>query len=222
MQNKKSVTKAVYQYHEKELKSQAATQITCRYINLDACSFTKPHPVWQTALSYWCEVTRACLKVKILTGIYYLQTKWSIFKNEQCKPICILCNEQVENRMHFILRCSATTDIRDQYLPTIYNSVEAALGPDHTKNLWSNAESRLQLVLDSSCYLRKTDNITAIEIISRQFLYALYLRHTTTIVALDLKPHTLPIPCPDSEPPPAADTTHATEQLPPQQRWDAS
>ena len=62
---KKPVTKAVHQYHEKELKSQAATQSTCRYINLDPCSVTKPHPVWQTALSYPREVNRACLKVKI-------------------------------------------------------------------------------------------------------------------------------------------------------------
>ena len=37
---KKSVTKAVHQYHKKELKTQAATQSTCRYINLIACSVT--------------------------------------------------------------------------------------------------------------------------------------------------------------------------------------
>ena len=123
--------------------------------------------------------------------------KQSIFKNDQCKPICILYNEQAENGMHFILRwilrCSATTDIRDQYMPIIYNSVEATVGPDHTKTIWSNEESRLNLVLNSSCYLSREDNITAIKIVSRQFLYALCLYRTTTIATLDTKPNTPPI-----------------------------
>ena len=145
-----------------------------------------------------------------------------MFKNEQCKPICILCNEQTKSRTHFILKCSANTDIRDQYLPSIYNSVEAAVRPNHTKKLWSNEESRLQLVLASSRYLSRADNITAIEIVSRQFLYTLHLHCTTTIAALDLKPHTPPIPCPDPEPPPSADTTYTTEWPPTQQRWGAS
>ena len=49
-----------------------------------------------------------------------------------------------QNRMHFILRCSATTVIRDQYLPSIYNSDETTIGPDHNNKLWNNVESRLQ------------------------------------------------------------------------------
>ena len=83
-------------------------------------------------------------------------------------------------------------------------------------------ESRLQLVLDSSRYLSKVDNITAIEIISRQFLYTLHLHRTTTIAVLDPKPHTPPIPCPDPEPPPAADSACSTQWLPTQRRWGAS
>ena len=41
--------------------------------------------------------------------------------------------------------CSSTTYI-NKHLPSIYNSVESAVGPDYTKILWSNAESRPQLV----------------------------------------------------------------------------
>ena len=75
------------------------------------------------------------------------------------------------------------------------------------------------MVLDSSHYLNGADNITAIEIVSRQFLYALHLCHSTTIEVLDPKPHTLPVTQLEPKPPMAEDTIHATDWPPTQQRW---
>ena len=48
---------------------------------------------------------KASIKVKLLTGVYMLQTTRSKFSNKHISASCPLCGSEDENKIHFILKC---------------------------------------------------------------------------------------------------------------------
>ena len=200
---KHSIKNAINLYHENELKEQIANQKSCRYINVESCSMTKGHHVWNSASSNPREVTRAAMKAKILTGNYNLQAKRSYFKNESSTANCHLCNSDPENREHFVVTCPTSNHVRDGYMPDIYQVLTSALGVWEARKIWETPHGKLQVVLDSSFYIKGLEQIYEIERLSRNLLFALHL-HRTAI--LSISTHT-----PDEQP---SQTTFGP-QLPP-------
>jgi glutaredoxin-related protein len=52
---------------------------------------------------------------KIATGTIILQKQVSRFSNNTKTPICQLCSKEIEDILHFIVRCSALQKVRSVY-----------------------------------------------------------------------------------------------------------
>jgi hypothetical protein len=68
--------------------------------------------VWETVSAEPRDVTRAALKVKLLTGTYTLQANKAVFNQYQVDKTCPICGEGPENRMHFVFECQSLEDVR--------------------------------------------------------------------------------------------------------------
>ena len=118
---KLDVKKAITKKCTKVLLEQMSNQSTTKYINTEACSLVKPHHVWTTAGTSIRKISRANVKVKILTGTYNLQGKRMKFKNSKENGFCKLCQTEIEDRVHFIVRCPLLQECRVPYLNELDN-----------------------------------------------------------------------------------------------------
>jgi hypothetical protein len=67
-------------------------------------------------------VSLAALNAKIATGTIILQKQVSRFSNNTKAPICQLCSKEIEDILHFIVRCSALQKVRSPFLTAIQSS----------------------------------------------------------------------------------------------------
>ena len=72
---KQDVKKAIIAKTIKLLIADMENQSSVKYINVNACSVTKPHHIWTTPGSNVRKIARANIKAKLLTGTYTLEGK---------------------------------------------------------------------------------------------------------------------------------------------------
>ena len=65
------------------------------------------------------DVPRVCVKAKLITGIYILQVNRVAFNQNEISLTCLLCGEEDETIEHFILQCSALSDVRQSLLQEV-------------------------------------------------------------------------------------------------------
>ena len=61
----------------------------------------------------------AVIKIRLLTGIYYLQRDRAKFKHGSVTDLCLLCSAVAEDRVRFIAVCNALISVRQRYLAEI-------------------------------------------------------------------------------------------------------
>ena len=103
--------------------SEAATKTTLKYLNANACKVGEPHPCWKSVTSSTRDVKRAVIKVRLLTGTYYLQRGRARFKHGSVTDLCLLCSAATEDRVHFIAECGALSSVRQRYIAEIENEL---------------------------------------------------------------------------------------------------
>ena len=109
---KQLVNKAVYSYHSNILKEEAQTKSSLKYIYFNNSKDGKVHNISKSCGSEPYAVSLAAMKAKIATGTIILQKQVSRFSNNTKTPICQLCSKEIEDILHFIVRCSALQKVQ--------------------------------------------------------------------------------------------------------------
>ncbi len=164
---KLTVKSAILDHWLDILCKDAASKPSMRYLCLDNCSLTQPHPVWRYATDTARQRPRICVRAKLLTGTYTLQANRHKFNQYEVSATCQLCKAAPENRSHFIRQCTKFTEIRAKA-----DSLIAEIIPDF--HLLSE-EEKLQHILDTDVVVADRANL---ERICARFLYSLHCMRT--------------------------------------------
>ena len=83
-----------------------------------------------------------------MTGTYLLQATRARFNQHQVGPKCLFCCKEPENVEHFLLRCESLTQVRNQCLDKIYQSLQKSVGVGHFDRINSNDTVLTITILD--------------------------------------------------------------------------
>ena len=93
-------------------------------------------------------VQKAGWKARLMTGTYMLQATRAMFNQHQVDPTCFLCCKKPENVEHFLLRCESLTQVRDQFLHKIDQSLQKSVDVGHFDRIKSNDTVLTTTILD--------------------------------------------------------------------------
>ena len=89
---------------------------------------------------------KANIQIKLVCGVYMLQSTKAKFSQHGITSLCLLCQSEDENIIHFILTCKELQTVRDPLVCKLRN----LLLLDCRVSLWDTymLEEKLQLILD--------------------------------------------------------------------------
>ena len=171
---KRTVNKQVNGYWSDRIRSNALLYSSLHYLQVADYQYGKRHPVLQT-IGNAREIPRIAIKLKLVTGMYILQTNRAAFNQNQIKSTCLLCNTEDETMEHFLLSCTALHSVRQPILDIIKESLTTL----HEAQLVRTTSDLLQIVLDCSALyhvIPKCNHhlLEAIEFHSRRLCYKLH------------------------------------------------
>jgi hypothetical protein len=101
---------------EKRLREPAQLKSTLRYLNLEQATLSKPHIIWEAAISSDTRaLQRAITKAKFATGTYNLHGRRVHYATPDLQPNCKLCASALETREHVLVHCPAYTSVRAKF-----------------------------------------------------------------------------------------------------------
>ena len=182
VQWKTTVKREVVQKAAEEIEEEAKSKSTLNYLN-PQFQLNKCHNVIKYIRSPR-EVKRACIKAHMLTGTYMLEATRCTY-GQVAKDTCQLCGEGAENLVHCLLQCSATIDVRNEYMPRVLASV-----PCVSRNLPTvlNCPKLLtQMIMDGTHPLIAELQVLPVaceeilERVTRSFCFAIHMRRSTLL-----------------------------------------
>ena len=75
----------------------------------------KVHYLWKNAGFNLMAIKTAGLKAKLMTGTYVPQSNRAKFNQYSVDPTCLLCGDDAEDMIHFLLKCRCLSEPRDQF-----------------------------------------------------------------------------------------------------------
>ena len=93
----------------------AKDQSTLKFLSSKSKEMGRTHNVWTSAGYDSISIKKANVEIRLLTGVYTLQSNICKFNKSEISDICQMCWKDVENKEHFLLYCTSTekkTDIR--------------------------------------------------------------------------------------------------------------
>ena len=132
-------------------------------------------------------VQKAGWKARLMTGTYMLQATRARFNQHQVDPTCLLCCKEPENVEHFLLRCESLTQVRNQFLHKIYQSLQKSVGVGHFDIIKSNDTVLSTTILDCTTLIDVVgepvmDNVLhEIESTARGLCFALHMKRTALL-----------------------------------------
>jgi hypothetical protein len=182
---KRTVKQKITQKWEAIHKEESQQKPSLRYLSDDSLNLRKPALIWESSSLSLRETHKAFLKAKIVTGTYTLQAHQALF-NKRISPTCKLCLEGVEDRVHFLLKCSALSQYRTIHLAAIAELLETtSIGC-----LPSDENIVLQLLLDPTHdsiqeEFRRSSAIHELEKLSRNMCFHLHICRWKLVCKLD-------------------------------------
>ena len=105
----------VLKYWTTLLKESAASYPSLNILDTSRLSLTSPHPMWIAAGSNPVSVRKATVVTWLLLNVY--KTGERLHKMKKVgSPACVMCLAPLEDRLHFGLKCSQLSQIRNEYL----------------------------------------------------------------------------------------------------------
>ena len=131
---KKLIRQAVGSYWTQSLMREAQTKSTLENCNLSSMAVGSTHIVWETASNNVHDIRRSIPKVRMMTGVYMLQTTKARFNQYKVEPTCPVCRLEPEDPSHMLLRCPALADTREAPLSDIRGLITRVFG----SRIWSS------------------------------------------------------------------------------------
>ena len=120
---KSMVREATNTTYRKKIMEEQKSKNSLRYLMLQKHPLDEPHPIYRYTGSNPHEINKAAIKARILTGTYTLQANKHKFNQYEIDKTCELCAKEAEDREHFILRCSALQEARQNHLSKLLKLV---------------------------------------------------------------------------------------------------
>lgn len=173
---KNDVKLAVETYWNEQLRIEAASKSSLKYMNYSGCCIGNHHLVWGTTEPSIWDNQKAAIKARILTGTYTLQSNRAKFNQFNVDGTCKLCNQEVEDREHFLAVCTALSTQRAPYIRQLEEIIVSDHGEDTWSHLMGNCSDLTQLIIDSSKPITglPSFNATVIEPVTRNLCSKLH------------------------------------------------
>jgi hypothetical protein len=110
-----------------------------KHLDVKSLEVNTVHNIWINAGYTIISIMKASIKVKLLTGVYILQTTRSKFSNRQISASCSLCGSEDEDNIHFILNCPDLANTRKYYIDEL-KSMLYEIDHDVSVNIVNNDE----------------------------------------------------------------------------------
>jgi hypothetical protein len=93
--------------NEKKIKS------TLEYLEIQQNPIGTPHNILLSVKNRKYDIQKAEIKLRLITDTYMLQYHHAKFSRNKISPICKLCGEEEEDRVHFLLECKTLEENRN-------------------------------------------------------------------------------------------------------------
>ena len=168
---------AVDRYWTDKILAEAAEKSSLKYMNTQKYSIGQAQLVWCDAGHDIMSVQNGGWKARLMTGTYMLQVD----------PTCLLCCKEPENAEHFLLRCESLTQVRDQFLHKIYQSLQKSVGVGYFDRIKSNDTVLTTTILDCTTLIDDVREpvmdivLHEIESTARGLCFALHMKRTALL-----------------------------------------
>ena len=144
---KTCIKNKIHEYWKMQIEKWSVGKSTIRYLIPRTKENGTVHNVWKNAGMNRIAIMKASTKAKLLSGTYILQQTQSKFKKRQISAICLMCNSDIEDTPHFLIKCSSLERTRQPFIDKIkalLNTVDKKL----YKSIYKNDIRLTQLILD--------------------------------------------------------------------------
>ena len=169
---------AIRKHWLQELLNEILGRTTLVNMNSKILQIGETHPVWSCLKSSVSEVKKGCIKARLLTGTYMLQSQKSKFSNGKESPVCKCCGTEDEDIVHFILTCPALHQQRKDLYQNIKQAVIQLMGESNWTAQFSTKTSIAKLIIDSSCLQVPGHNKKLLGNINRMTIDLCYKLHS--------------------------------------------
>ena len=111
------------------------------------------------------DVKKGCVKARLLTGTYLLQTLWNKFTNGKESSLCKCCQIENEDIAHFLLSCVALHSKRKELYQRIIDEIIRLIGRKQWLLSFTDKHLIVKVIIDCS-FLKKfitTRNLDSLE-----------------------------------------------------------
>ena len=108
--------------NEKQIKS------TLEYLEIQQNPTGTPHNILRSVKNRKYDIQKAEIKLRLITDTYMLQYHHAKFSRNKISPICKLCGEEDEDRVHFLLECKTLEENRKTQMVKLGEALEEARG----------------------------------------------------------------------------------------------
>jgi hypothetical protein len=113
---KKMVNKAVDEYWIEQIKKMSTYFKSLGYLNASNYSNGKAHAALASVQTSARDIASLPVKLRLMTGTYYLQSNKAIFNQNRIDPTCLVCQMEPETLEHFLLDCKVLVETREPYI----------------------------------------------------------------------------------------------------------
>ena len=93
-------------------------------------------------------IKKAGFKAKLMTVTYVLQSNRAKFNQYSVDPTCLLCGEDTEDMIHFLLKCRSLSEPHDQFMEKISSILTEYQGTKEQKEIFKDFDLLAALMLD--------------------------------------------------------------------------
>ena len=105
--------KAVDEYWIEHIKKMSTYFKSLGYLNN---SNEKAHAALASIQTSARDIARLPVKLRLMTGSYYLQSNKAAFNQNRIDPTCLVCQMEPETLEHFLLDCKVLVETREPYI----------------------------------------------------------------------------------------------------------
>ena len=110
------VNKAVDEYLIEHIKKTSTYFKSLGYLNASNYSNGKAHAALASVQTSARDIARLPVKLRLMTGTYYLQSNKAAFNQNRIDPTCLVCQMEPETLEHFLLGCNVLAETPEPYI----------------------------------------------------------------------------------------------------------
>lgn len=134
------------------MTSEAREKSTVRFLDIDSVKIGQTHPVWDSLETVVSDVRTGIIKCRLLTGTYLFQSNSRKFSKATVSATCKCCGLSDEDLAHMLFECPLLIHQRKPLYSGIKSKVINCIGVHNWRELFSNRDNLVKLILDCSSY----------------------------------------------------------------------